>query len=113
MKLLVENLIKMNETGQVLELCEKYYDENILMTSDGNIFAKSMREAYDKQKGFVDGVKEFEVKLISEKIEHNIAVLIFNYKITNADSITNEFVGKHIQTWENGKIIKEEYESIK
>ena len=112
MKLLVEDLIKMNQVGQVLELCEKYYDENILMISDRNIFAKSMREAYDKQKGFVEDLKEFEVKLISQKIEDNMAELIFNYKITNADSVVNEFVGKHIQTWKNDKVIKEEYESI-
>jgi len=112
MEKLVEDLIKMNQAGEVLELCEKYYDENILMSSDGNIFAKSMREAYDKQRGFVEAVKEFEVKLISLKIEDNIAELVFNYKITDLDSVVNEFVGRHIQTWESGKIIKEEYKSI-
>jgi len=113
MKQMVNDLIKMNEAGQVLQLCEKYYDKNILMLSDGNIFAKSMIEARDKQKGFIDMVKDFEVKLISQNINDNIVELTFDYKITNIESNINRFQGKHIQTWQDGKIIKEEYESIK
>ena len=112
MKELVEDLIKMNQEGRVLELCEKYYDNNILMLSDGNIFAQSMIEARDKQQGFVKAVKQFEVTLISQKLDGNIAELVFNYKMVSADDAVSEFVGKHTQTWGNSKIIREEYESI-
>ena len=51
-------------------------------------------------------------KLISKKVEDNIAELVFNYKMINSDSVVSKFIGKHIQTWKNGKIIKEEYKSI-
>ena len=101
----------MNQDGLVLELCEKYYDENVLMLNNGSVFARSMKESYDKQKGFVESVEEFDVKLTSSLIKDNVAELTFHYKMTGANSQLNEFVGKHIQTWKNGKIIKEEYES--
>ncbi len=109
---LVDDFIVMNQAGMVLELCEKYYDENVLMLNNGQVFAKSMRESYDKQKGFVESVKEFNVELVSKIITGNVSELIFHYKMTGSDSAVNEFTGKHIQTWKNDKIIKEEYVSI-
>ena len=109
---LVDNFIAMNQAGLILELCEKYYDENVMMFNNGKVFAESMGESYDKQKGFVESVKEFNVKLISKKIEGNISELIFQYKMIGSDSTLNEFTGKHIQTWVNDKIVKEEYVSM-
>lgn len=109
---LVDDFIAMNQSGLVLELCEKYYDENVLMLNSGAVFAKSMKEAYDKQKGFIDSVKEFDVKLISKKIENDVSELIFSYKMTTKDSKVMEFIGKHVQVWNNEKIVKEEYETV-
>lgn len=109
---LIDDFIAMNKAGLVLELCEKYYAENVLMLNNGAVFAESMRESYDKQKGFVDSIKEFDVQLLSSKIEGNISKLTFHYKMTGMDSKTNEFTGRHIQTWKNQKIVKEEYESV-
>ena len=112
MQELVDDFIAMNQSGLVLELCEKYYDGNVLMLNNGSIFAESMKEAYDKQKGFVESIKEFNVKLVSKKIEQDVSELIFHYKMTTADFKVIEFTGKHVQKWKNRKIIKEEYESI-
>lgn len=109
---LIDDFIAMNQAGLVLELCEKYYDENVIMLNNGQVFAESMRESYDKQKGFVKSVKEFNVELVSKNIKGNIVELTFNYKMTGSDSTVNEFTGKHIQTWKNDKIIKEEYVSV-
>ena len=102
----------MNSNGLILELCEKYYADDVLMLNNGVVFAESMRESYDKQKGFVSSVKELEVKLLSSEIRNNIAELTFSYKMTGADLAINEFTGKHIQAWKNGKIVHEEYVSI-
>ena len=73
MQHLIDDFVKMNINGMVLELCEKYYDENVLMLNNGAVFAESMRESYNKQKGFVDSVAKFEVKLLSSTITDNIA----------------------------------------
>lgn len=64
MQELIDDFVSMNKAGLVLELCEKYDDENVLMLNNGTVFAESMKESYEKQKGFVDSVKEFEVKLL-------------------------------------------------
>ncbi len=109
---LVDDFINMNRAGLVLELCKKYYDENVIMLNNGQVFANSMGESYEKQKGFIEAIKEFNVELLSKKIDGDVAELIFNYKMTNFDLIINEFTGKHIQMWNNGKIIKEKYVSI-
>ena len=112
MQHLLDDFIEMNTKGMVLELCEKYYDENVLMLNNGTVFAESMRESYNKQKGFVGSIAKFDVKLLSSTIKDNIAELTFLYKMTSQDSSINEFTGKHIQTWSNGKIIREEYLSV-
>jgi len=109
---LIDDFIAMNQEGLVLELCEKYYDDKVLMLNNGTIFAESMRESYEKQKGFVESVKEFDIKLITQIIEENYAELTFDYKMIGKSSNVTKFIGKHIQTWKNGKIIKEEYVSI-
>jgi hypothetical protein len=64
---LVDDFVVMNQAGKVLELCQKYYDENVIMLNNGQVFAKSMRESYDKQKAFVESVEEFNVELVSKK----------------------------------------------
>jgi hypothetical protein len=63
----------MNQAGLVLELCEKHYAEDAIMLNNGEVFAESMREAHDKQKGFVDAVSDFDVRLISRQIEGDVA----------------------------------------
>jgi hypothetical protein len=108
----IDGFIHMNTRGMVLELCTKYYADDVLMLNNGVVFAESMTESYDKQKGFVSSVKAFDVKLVMSKITNNIVELTFDYKMMGHDSSINEFTGKHIQTWVNGKIIREEYVSM-
>jgi hypothetical protein len=73
---LIDDFIAMNQESRVLELCEKYYDENVTMLNNGAIFAESMKEAYDKQRGFVEAIKAFDVKLVSRKVEREIRARI-------------------------------------
>ena len=112
MRELVDDFIEMNQAGLVLALCEKYYDEHVVMLNNGTVFAESMREAYDKQNGFVGSIVEFDVKLVSKVITGNVSELTFHYKMTGADSNLVEFTGKHVQTWKNKKIVREEYFSV-
>ena len=111
MRKIIDEYIAMNIEGRVLELCQKYYGENVLMLNNGKIFARSMQESYDKQKKYVDAVTKFEVRLLSCNIQENVSELVFHYKMSGANGI-NEFSGKHIQTWENNKIVREEYHSV-
>ena len=39
------------------------------MHNNGSVFARSMKESYDKQKGFVESVEKFDVKLVSSLIK--------------------------------------------
>ena len=109
---LIDDFIKMNQAGLVLELCEKYYDENVIMLNNGAVFAESMREAYNKQKGFVGSIANFDVKLVSKVVNGSVSELTFHYKIAGEESSVMDFTGKHIQTWKNNKIVREEYFTI-
>jgi hypothetical protein len=112
MEKIINDYIDMNQSGKVLELCEKYYDENVLMMSNGAVFAKTMLEAYNKQKGFVEAVQHFEVTLVSKLITDDRVELVFNYKMEGKDAALVAFTGKHVQTWQGSKIVKEEYFSV-
>jgi len=109
----ITDFINMNEAGQVLALCKKHYAKDVVMLNDGEVFASSMQESFDKQKVFVDEIKESSVKLVSKEIEGNVSKLIFHYKMKNNKDQAFEFTGEHIQHWKNGKIIKEEYQTVK
>ena len=112
MQQLIDDYIAMNTAGKVLELCQKYYADDVLMLSNGEVFASSMQEAYEKQKGFVGAIKKFDVTLLSSSIAGNTVELSFQYKMTAADASVTAFIGKHKQIWQQGKIIKEEYLSV-
>ena len=112
MQHLVDDFIKMNQAGQVLALCEKYYHDNVIMLSNGEVFAQSMREAYDLQKGFVASIESFDIQLVSQQLNGNTCELVFSYKMLGLDETLNEFTGKHIQTWQDNKIIREEYLNV-
>lgn len=112
MNKLVDDFIEMNCRGKVLELCKKYYAEDLHMTSNGELFASSKNEAHDKQKPFIDNIKEFDVSLESKKITNNMATLVFSYRMTTKDLKQISFNGKHTQTWKEGLIIKEAFEIL-
>lgn len=112
MQKLVDDFIKMNQAGQVLALCEKYYHDEVTMLSNGDLFAQSMREAYELQKGFAESIASVDIQLVSQQLTGNVSELVFNYKMIGLDEMLNEFTGKHIQTWQDNKIIREEYHTV-
>ena len=112
MKDSVNQLINLVEEGKVIEICNIFYDENVLMLNNGIIFAQNKKEAYLRYKVLEVTIKDFDIELCSKKIVGNVSELIFNYKLTNINDVKYEFVGKHLQTWEDLKIIREEYISL-
>ena len=109
---LIKDFIALNEACRPLELCKKFYADDVLMLSNGSIYAETMQQAHDKQKAFVDQVTASEVKLVAQRIDGDKAELVFHYKMTNSKSESMEFGGKHRQWWQGDKIIKEEYSSV-
>lgn len=108
----VDGFIKLNMEGRILELCQNFYDENIVMTSNGDEFATNRAEAYAKQEPFVASIGAFVITLLSKEIKDDIAEITFHYDITQHDGENIVFTGKHIQKWKDGKIIREDYELI-
>jgi hypothetical protein len=53
-----------------------------------------------------------QCEMVSSLFNENVVEFTFHYKMTGAGGQVNEFTGKHIQTRQNRKIIKEEYISI-
>ena len=109
MDALVDGFVKLNCEGKILEICETYYADDLVMTSEGKLFASSMREAYEKQKGYVSAVAEFDIRLRSKVIEGDVSVLVFDYKMVTKDGKVMVFAGEHRQTWRGGKIVREAY----
>jgi hypothetical protein len=53
-----------------------------------------------------------QCEMVSSLFNENVVEFTFHYKMTGAGGQVNEFTGKHIQTRQNRKIIKEEHISI-
>lgn len=112
MQKMIDTFIQLNTSGRILELCETCYADDVLMLNNGAVFAKTRNEAYEKQKGFVNAVAKFDIKLLSQTLEGERSELIFHYRMTTHSSEVMDFKGKHVQYWKNGKIIKEEYSPV-
>lgn len=108
----VDGFINLNMNGRILDLCKTYYDENIVMTSDGEDFANSREEAYAKQKPYVDSIGAFVITLLDKDIKGDKAEITFKYDITLQDGNNVVFTGKHVQQWKDGKITREDYVKI-
>jgi hypothetical protein len=108
----VKDFITMNKNGEILNLCQKHYAENVLMYSNGAIFASSKEEAYNKQKVFVDDIKSYNITFVSKSIHDNVSVLIFRYKMVTKKFKKIDFMGKHTLTWREGKIAEELFETL-
>ncbi len=109
---LINGFIALNCSGKILELCETYYADELVMLNEGEVFASSIREAYEKQAGYVDAVEEFDIRLVSKEIVGDVSTLVFDYKMTTKDGKNMAFTGKHVQAWRGKKIIREEYFSL-
>jgi|TARA_R110002124_G_scaffold149220_1_gene315225 hypothetical protein len=109
---LVDGFIKLNMEGKIMQLCEQYYADDIIMTSDGKDFATSREEASAKQKIYVDTIAAFVITLLSKDIEGDKAEITFHYDITTIENKNYVFTGKHVQQWADGKMIREDYEMV-
>ena len=109
---LINGFIQLNMEGKILQLCEKYYADEIVMTSDGKPFASSRAEAAAKQKPYVDAIAAFVITLISKDVDGDKAEITFHYDITTTENRNFVFTGKHIQHWVDGKVIREDYEMV-
>jgi hypothetical protein len=47
-----------------------------------------------------------QCEMVSSLINENVVELTFHYKMKKAGGQVNEFTSKHIQTWQNQKVIK-------
>ena len=112
MEALVDGFVDLNINGAIKDLCETYYSDDIVMLNEGEVFASSRVEAWEKQKEFVDKIASKNIQLISKTIKDNISELVFDYKMITHDNSTVAFKGKHIQRWNNNKIIHEAYQSV-
>lgn len=108
----VDGFVDMNINGNIKDLCEKYYAPGVLMLNNGAVFATSQREAYEKQKGFVLSIATKDITLLSKEVTGSVSELIFHYVMETHNGQKMDFVGKHTQEWDNGVILKEEYESV-
>ena len=110
---LVEDQCKLIEEGRVLDVFERYFHDDIMLISNGEVFASSKTEGMRKQKEFFSSVSEMHPELRKSLIKGDKVVLDFDYQFVMKSGEKVKFRGLHVQQWKGEKMLREEFFSGK
>jgi len=105
----VQGVIEGIEQGKILQTFEQFYDDEVVMTENGQHerVGKSVNRAYER--AFVKGVEMHAAKAGVVLVDGNKAAIEWLFDMTPAGGsrLTQRQVA--LQTWEDGKIVREDF----
>ena len=96
--------------GKLLETFDAYYDENVVMSENRQEerVGKAANREYEQK--FLDSVQEFHGAQVGRKIvegDHAAVEWTFDLTFKGGNRVKMQQVA--VQTWKNGKIIREDF----
>ncbi|MDN5201323.1 nuclear transport factor 2 family protein [Fulvivirgaceae bacterium BMA10] len=109
----LQNLNELNQmilSGQILDAFEKFYDDNVVMQENSQEprVGKDVNREYEKQ--FVSNVEEFHsAEVLSTAENGDTTMAEWHMDITFKGGQRQQLNQAAVQTWKDGKIIKERF----
>lgn len=110
LKIQVDELNKMILSGKIMDAFERYYDDDVVMqeNSDEPTFGKDANRKREEE--FVNSVTEFRgADVLHAATSENTSIVIWHYEYTHKDWGIRNYIQAAVQTWKDGKIIKEQF----
>jgi ketosteroid isomerase-like protein len=105
----VLDLIRLVETGQMLEAITKYYGADVAMQENTSPPTVGFAENYAREAAFFGSLAAAKFTLVSVVTEGNRAVINWVFDYTTADGQRYRMDEIAIQTWRDGKIVHERF----
>lgn len=110
---LVSYQIKMLQAGQVLEALEHFFAEYGVMYSNGAVFGEGLEACRLGQEKFISSARSISGKITDLFIDPHSEFCVFRNLtcFEDAEGISHQIDGLHVQMWAQGKIATEWYYS--
>lgn len=111
-----KDLFAMIEKGKLIDALEKYYHENVIITSDEGNERKGKSEARKYDESFLKEIEEVfggEILNVTSNEERKITMVEFWINVKFKNGIKKKIQEVAVQHWEKDLIIRENFYSKK
>ena len=105
----VLDLIRLVESGQMLEAITTYYGENVVMQENTSPPMVGLAENYAREAAFYGSLRAVKFTPVSVVVEGDRAAINWVFEYTTADGQDYRMDEIAVQTWRDGKIVHERY----
>ena len=106
----IEDLNNLVLTGKALEAFDKYYDENVVMQENASEPMVAKEANRKREIEFFSSITDFRgASVKSMGIGENTSFVVWEFDYTHKDWGVRKYTQVAVQTWENGKIVKEQF----
>lgn len=106
----IEELNRLVLAGRPLEAFDKFYHDEVVMQENENAPTIGKPANRMREETFFSNIIEFrEAKPLTTAVGENVTMVVWHYDYTHKDWGVRNYTQASIQTWENGKIIREQF----
>jgi ketosteroid isomerase-like protein len=106
----VEQLIALASEGKLLEAFDRFYAEDVSMQENSNPPTTGKAANRKREEDFLASVAQVhEARAVSYVADENTAAIYWILDFTNVQGTRLRFNQVALQTWQNGKIINEQF----
>ena len=105
----VQHLIELVEQGRMLEAIETYYGEHVAMQENIDAPTVGLAANLKREREFFDSLLSVQFRAASVIVEGDRAAINWVFDYTTADGQRYRQDQIAVQTWRDGKIVRERY----
>ncbi len=106
----LNDLNRLVQEGKMLEAFETYYDDNVVMQENEGAPTIGKAENRERENQFIGSVVEFRgAEVLHTAVNENVSFVVWKYDYTHKDWGVRNYTQVSVQTWDKGKIVKEQF----
>jgi hypothetical protein len=106
----IEDLNNLVLTGKALEAFDKYYDDNVVMQENSSEPMVGKETNRKREVEFFSSITDFRgASVKSIGFGENTSFVVWEFDYTHKDWGDRKYTQVAVQTWKNGKIVKEQF----
>lgn len=106
----LDNLNRLVLDGKLLDAFELFYDDQVVMQENENPPTIGKEANRSRENEFLGSIVEFRnAEVLHTAVTGNTSFVVWKYDYTHKDWGVRKYTQVSVQTWNNGKIIKEQF----
>ncbi len=106
----INELNSMILEGKMMEAFEKFYHDDVVMQENSEEPTVGKNVNRKREEEFIKNLTEFRgAQVLNVATGDNVTIVIWHYDYTHKEWGTRQYTQAAVQTWKDGKIIKEQF----